>query len=103
MSPPPEVTELHELFGAWVDSELKAQMVSFYNRNPGVIETLEGLAHRLGLRPEGIRQAVADHVRLGVLVERRLGDKPVLMLNRDRRGAIEQIIMRNLKARAEAA
>src|ERR1051326_3480916 len=76
-----DAMELHKLFEIWVDSELKAQVVVFYNNNPGVIETIEGLARRLGMGPEALRLAVADHIRLGLLQERKMGDKTVLVFN----------------------
>lgn len=94
--------ELHKLFEIWVDSELKAQVVIFYNNNPGVIETVEGLARRLGMSPVALRDAVADHVRLGLLSERKMGDKTVLIFNRDRRGQIQELIMDTLRRRLEA-
>ncbi len=95
--------DLKKLFEVWADSELKAQVIVFYNNNPGVIETAEGLARRLGLSPEPLREALADHVRLGMLVERRLGDKTVFLFNRDRRLVIQEMIMKNLQARMEAS
>ena len=94
---------LRKLFEIWVDSELKAQVVIFFNNNPGVIETVEGLAKRLGMNADALRDAVADHVRLGLLKERKLGDKTVLVFNKDRRGQLQDLVMETLRRRLEAA
>ncbi|MES2155066.1 MAG: hypothetical protein V4510_08020 [bacterium] len=98
-SPENPAADLHTLFEVWVDSELKAQVVIFYNNNPGVIETAEGLARRLGTNVEALRDAVADHVRLGLLQARTMGDKTVLLFNRERRGEIQELVMAKLRRR----
>jgi hypothetical protein len=73
--------ELRKLFEVWSDTDLKAQLVVFYHNNPGVIETVEGLARRLGIQPTALRQALLDPVHMGLLQERKLGDKVVLVYN----------------------
>lgn len=75
----------------------------FYNENPGVIETPDGLARRLGLHAEALRVAIEDHIRLGLLHERRVGDKTVLIFNRDRRAALQDAIVQALRKRKEPA
>lgn len=98
-----ETTEqLRKLFEVWVDSELKAQVVIFFNNNPGVVETVEGLAKRLAINAALLRDAVADHVRLGLLEERKLGDKTVIVFNRNRRNEIQDVVLDALKRRKEA-
>lgn len=95
--------QLRKLFEVWVDSELKAQVVIFFNNNPGVVETVDGLAKRLGLNAILLREAVADHVRLGLLQERRLGEKTVLVFNRDRRKEIQSVVVDALDRRTREA
>lgn len=98
---PDGMPDLQKLFEVWVDSELKAQIIVFYNLNPGVIETMEGLARRLGLNPEALRVAVDDHVRLGLLTERVVGGKTVLVFNRDRRQALQELLTKAIQNRME--
>jgi hypothetical protein len=71
--------DLRTLFELWVDSPLKVQIVTFYHRNPGLIETVDGLAQRIGADPEAVRKTVADHVKLGFLKERALGNLKVIV------------------------
>lgn len=103
-APPNPLAEgdLRKLFEVWVDSDLKAQVVVFYNNNPGVLETPEGLARRLGTKLDAIRAALDDHIRLGLLKERKLGDKTVLVFDRDRRAAVQRMIVDSLKGRMGA-
>ena len=89
-----EPKDLRKLFEVWVDSELKAQIVVFFNENPGVVETLEGLARRLGTNVEALRTNIADHIELGLLKERQVGGKTVLMFDRNRRQEISDEIAR---------
>ncbi|MEA3143004.1 MAG: hypothetical protein QOG31_328 [Thermoplasmata archaeon] len=65
----------------WADTDLKAQIIVFYHNNPGVMETSDGLARRLGIQPAALREALADPVHRGMLEERRMGDKVVLVYN----------------------
>jgi hypothetical protein len=89
--------DLRKLFEVWVDSDLKAQIILFYNNNPGVVETMEGLAKRLGTNVENLRQDIAAHVELGLVKERQLGDKTVLVYDRNRRNDIESFITEQLR------
>lgn len=90
---------LERLFETWLSSAEKVRLAAFYHRNPGVVETVEGLALRLGLEPEELRRDLADHVRLGLLRERRLGDKTLLVFDPRRRDEVGQLIERALAGR----
>lgn len=92
-----EPMDLRKLFEVWVDSDLKAQVVVFFHNNPGVIETMEGLARRLGTSVEALRRDLADHIRLGLLRERDVGGKRVLVYDRSRRQNIERFIQDALR------
>lgn len=85
--------DLRRLFEVWINSERKARIVVFFHQNPGLIETLEGLARRLGTTVEALAEDVRDHITLGLLTERVLGEKRVLMYDSSRRGDIEEMII----------
>ncbi len=95
--------ELRKLFEVWVDSDLKAQIILFFHNNPGVIETMEGLARRLGTTVESLRQDIAAHIELGLLKERKLGQKTVLVYDRNRRSDIENFITDHLRKQLEGS
>jgi hypothetical protein len=77
-------------------------VVVFFNNNPGIIETMEGLARRLGTTVEALRRDLADHISLGLLHERRVGDKTVLIYDRSRRGELEKLVEDTLNSRMGA-
>lgn len=91
--------ELRKLFEVWVDSELKARIILFYNNNPGVVETMEGLAQRLGTTVDALRKDIAAHVELGLLRERTVGGKTILLYDRKRRNDIESFVTKELQRR----
>src|ERR1041385_271308 len=95
--------ELLGLFELWVDSPLKVQIVSFFHRNPGIIEPVEGLANRMGLDVEQVRKTVADHVRLGLLRRRKLGDKEVILYDRVAEQKIQELVAQRMRSRTGAA
>ncbi len=91
--------DLKKLFEVWMDNETKLMITVFFRNNPGVIETLEGLAVRLGTTPDALRDAIADHVSIGLLKERKVGDKTVLVYDRDMRMDMEAFIAEEIKRR----
>jgi hypothetical protein len=95
---PPD-DELAAVFASWVDSPLKVQLSIFYHANPGVIETRRGLARRLGVNEEALGAAVNDHVTLGLIKPRDVGDRQVLLYDRRRRAALDAFIQDAVNAR----
>jgi hypothetical protein len=87
----------------WVDTDLKAQVIVFYQNNPGVIETMEGLARRLGTNVDELRKNIAAHVQLGFLHEKRVGDQTVLVYDRQQHTRIENFIAEELKRKMREA
>ena len=71
--------EIRRTFDLWANSDLKVQLILFYHNNPGLVETAEGLARRMGVAVEALRDPVADQVRLGVLRERTAGNQKILI------------------------
>lgn len=95
--------DLRKLFEVWVDSDLKAQVIVFYQNNPGVIETIDGLARRLGTNVDKLRHDIAAHIQLGFLHEKKVGDKVVLVYDRQQHKAIEDFIAEELRKRMREA
>jgi hypothetical protein len=99
----PEFTKILEL---WVATDLKVQVLVFYHDNPGVMETVEGLALRLGTNVEALRKDIAGHVSLGLIQEKKAGPLSILVFDRKREGEVQAAIeahIRALSAKAKAA
>jgi hypothetical protein len=89
-----EKDRMREALEAWMASETKVAVAVFFRANPGIIDTLESLSERLAIPLDLLRPEIQDHVRLGVLRERRVGASTVYMLNRGRLGEIEGYVER---------
>lgn len=57
------------------------EILEFFRNNPGIVDDPEGIAMRLGLDKTIVLRCVDDLIRVGVLVETRVGDHRVVMLN----------------------
>lgn len=99
---PDRPLDLKALFDLWMDSPLKVQIVSFYHRNPGMIETVEGLAQRIGSDPERVRKTVADHLKLGFLHERNLGSVKVIVYDPSSEKRLQDYVAQQVKSRGRS-
>jgi hypothetical protein len=101
-----EPADLEGIFKVWIDSDLKVQILVFFHQNPGMIETPEGLAKRMGLNLDRLRDEIADHIRLGIITERRVGGRTILVYNpsrdRDISREIENAINAKMKGDGQA-
>jgi archaellum biogenesis ATPase FlaH len=59
-------------FEKLLDSEAKAELLALFHSQPGISDTLEGLAKRIGSKPEETRKHIEEFVRIGLLKEERL-------------------------------
>ena len=55
--------------------------MSLFHRNPGLIDTIESVARRVGRTREFIEQDVDALVELGVLVRKKIGNSEVIRLD----------------------
>jgi hypothetical protein len=97
-----ESQPLQAIMDAWMGSELKATLSSFYQRNPGLIETLDGLAIRLACRPDALVGAVRSHVELGLLRESTVAGKSVYVYNPGRQQELSRLIEDEVERRQAA-
>lgn len=100
MGEPEPVTELSKLLAMWVDSDLKIQTVVFFHNNPGVVESIEGLALRLGTTVHALRKEIADHIRVGLLRELPAGGMTILVYNRAKQDEVRRFVEQALHAKA---
>lgn len=86
--------------GRGIDSDEKVRLIAFFRRNPGVIETIDGLSRRLALPRARLESQIHDVVSTGLLRERRIGDRVVVMVDRERLDALTGTIEEMLKRKA---
>ena len=68
---------------ALLGSEIRGDLLILFHRNPGLIDTIDGVARRIGRTPLGIESDVKELVRLGVLKRKKIGTSEVILLDRE--------------------
>ena len=74
-------TSLHELMEKLMGTEIKAELLRLFHMNPGILDTVEGIARRIGRMPKDVETEVSTLVELGVLRTERFGKLDVVSLN----------------------
>lgn len=99
-----DIGSMQKVIEVWVDSDSKVRLLVFFRQNPGIIETLEGLAQRLSLPIEKLSQEVRAHIEIGLLHSRDMaGGKTVYYFDRERWQELESLIVSALKKRRAEA
>lgn len=75
---------VEQVISTLLASEIRGDILVLFHRNPGLIDTIEGVARRIGRTSGGIQADVKELVRLGVLKERKIGTADVILLDRER-------------------
>ncbi len=81
-------------------TETRADLVSIFRKNPGLIDSAEGIARRVGRNGGAIQADLQELVKLGILKTRRFGDNEVISLDRARDKTIQNEVgeyLQNLK------
>jgi predicted transcriptional regulator len=73
-----------QLISTLLGSEVRGDLLVLFHRNPGLIDTIEGVARRIGRSPGSIQSDVKELIRLGVLKEKKIGRTEVIFLDREK-------------------
>lgn len=85
------------LFRRLLSSTTKGDLLLLFRKNPGLIDTYEGVARRIGKKSEGVRSDALDLVEIGVLSKKKVGQSDVLYLNREKDAEIQEAVGKYLK------
>lgn len=88
-----EETKLFQLFS----TEVKGDLLVLFHKNPGMIDTSDGVARRIGRTAKAIQEDVRDLVAFGILRRRRIGVHEVITLDRSKDDETQKIIVKHLK------
>jgi len=77
-----------------VDSDVKAELLVFFYNNPGAMDTVEGIARRVGRGSKVVEKNIVDLVELGFLNRRQVGGREILALNYSRYKDLEKMIVK---------
>lgn len=78
-------------------SETTGDLLVLFHRNPGLIDTLDSVARRIGRTGNSIEEDVHGLVSLGILKTRIIGHTEVLLLDHERDREVLDAIAKHLK------
>ena len=78
-------------------SEVTGDLLVLFHRNPGLIDTLDSVARRIGRTGSSIEEDVQTLVNIGILRTRKIGRSEVLLLDRAKDQEVLDTIAKHLK------
>lgn len=79
-----------------LSSETKGELLILFRKNPGVIDTIEGVARRIGKKANAIEADVKEFLDLGLLKTKRIGSADVIFLNSEVDKEIQEVVAKYL-------
>jgi hypothetical protein len=71
-----------EILSTLLGSEVRGDLLVLFHRNPGLIDTVDGVARRIGRTTVAVIPEVKELLVLGVLKQRRIGASEVVFIDR---------------------
>lgn len=68
-----------------------------FHKNPGLVDTIDGIARRIGRTSGGMESEVNDFLDLGLLKKKRIGKLEVIRLDGAKDKEIQEIIEKHIK------
>ena len=78
-------------------SEVTGDLLVLFHRNPGLIDTLDSVARRIGRTGSSIEEDVQTLVNIGILKTRKIGRSEVLLLDRAKDQEVLDAVAKHLK------
>ncbi|OLE71177.1 hypothetical protein E6H21_06665 [Candidatus Bathyarchaeota archaeon] len=92
------------LFQSMLSSEIKGDLLVLFHKNPGLIDSLDGVARRIGRVGTAIQADVQDMLSVHILGSRQVGGREIIFLDRSGDKAAQESILdylKNLKGKRE--
>ncbi len=86
----------HQAFRLF-STEIKGDLLILFHKNPGLIDTFDGVARRIGRLAKAIEEDVRDLVMIGILRTRKIGAYEVITFNRSKDDEAQETIVNHLK------
>ncbi len=87
-----------ELLDRLLSSEVKGELLLLFHRNPGMIDTMENVARRIGREAKTIETDMRDLVDLGLVKTRHIGRFEVFALDRARDKELQDTIANYIRS-----
>lgn len=92
------MSEGSQILSRLLSSEVKGDLLLLFHKNPGLIDTIDGVARRIGRKANTIEADLRELATLGVLATKRFGGSEAIFLNHARDKEIQEIIASYLKS-----
>ncbi|MBI2184277.1 MAG: hypothetical protein HYU39_04875 [Thaumarchaeota archaeon] len=87
-----------ELLNKMLSSEVKGDLLVLFRKNPGIIDTMEGVARRIGRRPQSVETDVRDLVNIGMIKTKKIGTMEVFSLDYAKDMEIQKAVEEHFKS-----
>ncbi len=84
--------EATKILGRLLSSEVKGDLLVLFHKNPGLIDSSDGIARRIGRTSKEIEPEVADLLDLGILKRKPIGKSEVILLDHSRDREVQATI-----------
>ena len=87
-----------------LSSEIKGELLVLFHKNPRLIDSLDGVARRIGRVGTAIQADVQDMLSVHILGSRQVGGREIIFLDRSGDKAAQESILdylKNLKGKRE--
>jgi hypothetical protein len=91
------MTTENRLFDMLISTEVKGDLLVLFHKNPGLIDTYDGVARRIGRIAKTIEADVRDLVTLGILKVWQIRSREVLLFDRSKDRETQETIVNQLK------
>jgi len=86
-----------EVLSTLLASEVRGDLLILFHRNPGLIDTVDGVARRVGRTTIAVISDVRELLQLGVLRQKRVGNSEVVFLDRAKDRELLESVANHLK------
>lgn len=75
-----------------LESEITAELVLLFRRNPGLVDEIDGIARRVGRTKGSIRVELDDLVQIGTVKKRQIGKVEVYSLDSRKDAEVQAMV-----------
>jgi predicted transcriptional regulator len=86
-----------EMIDRLLSSDVKADLLALFHSNPGLTDSIDGVARRIGRAASEIEADLKDLIDLGALSKKTTGESEVIYCDRNNDVKIQQIVSNRLK------
>ena len=86
-----------EILSTLLGSEVRGDLLVLFHMNPGLMDTVDGVARRIGRTTVAVTSEVRELLVLGVLRQKRIGTSEVVFLDRAKDRELLETVANHLK------